>query len=211
MPSDVHAISAELFFLPITTRVPLKFGPETLTTVTVARVRLRVEDATGAVSEGWGETPLSVQWVWPSQVSYQERHEVLKRFTRALTEAWAAFPVSGHPIEVGHTFQREVLPDFLTRTNEVRGQGAEPMPWLAALVCCSPFDIALVDSRMTRRTTSENWEPEIMANTRVAERSTTAEESSGLRATCPFLRASARLWGVAFSVLSCPPGDSAIQ
>ena len=69
MPSDVRAISAELFFLPITTRVPLKFGPETLTTVTVARVRMRVEDITGSVSEGWGETPLSVQWVWPSQVS----------------------------------------------------------------------------------------------------------------------------------------------
>ncbi len=65
-PTDIQPLSAELRFLPVQTRVPLKFGPETLTTVTCARVRVRVADAAGHTAEGWGETPLSVQWVWPS-------------------------------------------------------------------------------------------------------------------------------------------------
>lgn len=47
--TDVRVVGAELYFLPVTTRVPLKFGPETLTSVTCARVRLRVCDAGG----GW--------------------------------------------------------------------------------------------------------------------------------------------------------------
>ena len=43
-PTDVRPVAAALYFLPVQTRVPLKFGPETLTSVTCARVRLRVED-----------------------------------------------------------------------------------------------------------------------------------------------------------------------
>jgi L-alanine-DL-glutamate epimerase-like enolase superfamily enzyme len=144
--SGIRPVSTELYFLPIATRVPLKFGPETLTTVTVARVRMQVADAAGAVAEGWGETPLSVQWVWPSQLSYEERHEELKRFTMRLARAWAGFSVSGHPMEVGHAFQHDVLPGLLAEANAARGEGAEPMPWLAALVCCSLFDIALHDA-----------------------------------------------------------------
>jgi L-alanine-DL-glutamate epimerase-like enolase superfamily enzyme len=49
-------------------------------------------------------------------------------------------------MEVGHAFQRDVLPDLLVDFNAERESGAEPMPWLAALVCCSPFDIALHDA-----------------------------------------------------------------
>ena len=32
--SDARPVAAELYLLPVTTRVPLKFGPETLTSVT---------------------------------------------------------------------------------------------------------------------------------------------------------------------------------
>jgi L-alanine-DL-glutamate epimerase-like enolase superfamily enzyme len=143
--TDVRPRATELYLLPVETRVPLKFGPETLTYVTCARVRLEVADGQGRVAEGWGETPLSVQWVWPSQVSYHERHETLKHFCVLLAEAWAGFEASGHPIEVGHAFQQQVLPALLEQVNRER-EGAEPMPWLAALVCCSAFDIALHDA-----------------------------------------------------------------
>ena len=88
-PYDVYPKGTSLHFLPVETRVPLKFGPETLTHVTCARVRLRVEDTFGHAAEGWGETPLSVQWVWPSALSYDERHEALKTFTARLAEAWS--------------------------------------------------------------------------------------------------------------------------
>jgi len=149
--TDVRPSGVQLYFLPVETRVPLKFGPETLTYVTCARVRLDVVDAGGHDASGWGETPLSVQWAWPSQLSYAERHEVLQRFCWMLAEAWSGFDVYGHPIEVGHAFQQQVLPGLLKELNEERAAKdpdgvVEPMPWLAALICCSAFDIALHDA-----------------------------------------------------------------
>ncbi len=143
---DVRVVGASLYFLPVETRVPLKFGPETLTHVTCARARITVADADGRTAEGWGETPLSVQWVWPSRLSYEQRHQALRQFCIALTEAWAKFPCGGHPIEIGYEFQQQVLPALLAEANRKHGPGAEGMPWLAALVCCSAFDIALHDA-----------------------------------------------------------------
>jgi L-alanine-DL-glutamate epimerase-like enolase superfamily enzyme len=144
-PTDVRPTAVRLYFLPVQTRVPLKFGPETLTHVTCARVRMTVAGASGNAAVGWGETPLSVQWVWPSRTSYDERHEALKGFCLRLAGAWAAFELWGHPIEVGHAFIADALPALLADFNAAR-TGAEPMPYLAALVCCSAFDIALHDA-----------------------------------------------------------------
>lgn len=143
---DVRSVAASLYLLPIKTRVPLKFGPEITTEVTCARVRLTVRNAAGREAVGWGETPLSVQWVWPSPLSYEARLEVLKRFTVLLVDAWACFEEQGHPLEIGHAFLKQVLPGLLEIINTERGPDAEPMPWLAALVCCSAFDLALHDA-----------------------------------------------------------------
>lgn len=143
--TDVRPTAAALYLLPIHNRMPLKFGRETVTEVTCARVRLRVEDAQGRGAEGWGETPLSVQWVWPSEMSYEHRHEALKALCGRLAHAWANFRERGHPLEVGHAFLEAELPRLLEGFNRERG-GAEPMPWLAALVCCAAFDIAFHDA-----------------------------------------------------------------
>jgi len=143
--TDIRAIDTELYWIPVETRVPLKFGTETLTYVTCARASVTVADRSGRTAVGWGETPLSVQWVWPGTLSYEERHQVLKDFCMSLAQAWASFEEAGHPIEVGHAFQQQALPRLLRETNQQRGE-AEPMPWLAALVCCSLFDIALHDA-----------------------------------------------------------------
>ena len=76
----LHRIpGVRVYFLPVRTRVPLKFGPETLTSVTCARVALQVVDQDGAAAEGWGETPLSVQWVWPGTLPYERRCGVVQR------------------------------------------------------------------------------------------------------------------------------------
>jgi len=143
-PTDIHVIGARLYFLPVQTRLPLKFGPETLTSVTCARVCVTVTDTPGRTAEGWGETPLSVQWVWPGKLSYETRDGALKEFCAALARAWTDFESRGHPVEVGHDFQEHALPGLLKQFNERRG--GEPMPWLAALVCCSLFDLALHDA-----------------------------------------------------------------
>jgi L-alanine-DL-glutamate epimerase-like enolase superfamily enzyme len=147
-PTDIRPVAVELYFLPITARMPLKFGPEVTTEVTCARVKMTVEDSRGRRAEGWGETPLSVQWVWPSQLSYAERHEALKGLCLRIAEAWPSGPhLAGHPLEVGHRFLEMTLPSLTSAFNrDQRGEEADPVPWLAALVCNSPFDLALHDA-----------------------------------------------------------------
>ncbi|MGI6081530.1 MAG: enolase C-terminal domain-like protein [Limnochordia bacterium] len=161
--TDVRPVAASLYFLPLEVRVPLKFGPEILTYVTVARVKMVVADAEGRTAEGWGETPLSVQWVWPGQLTYEMRHEALKDFCIKLTDAWANFERYGHPIEVGHAFTKQVLPALLEQENVGR-DAEQAMPWLAALVCSSAFDIALHDAYgvLHDRPVYETYGPEFM-------------------------------------------------
>ena len=116
--TDIRVVGARLYFLPLQTRVPLKFGTETVISVTCARACMQVADRQGRVAEGWGETPLSVQWVWPSTTPYERRHDMLRRFTVTLAKAWTGFAATGHPIEVGHDFQQQVLPGLLRNSNE---------------------------------------------------------------------------------------------
>jgi L-alanine-DL-glutamate epimerase-like enolase superfamily enzyme len=163
-PTDIRPVAVKLYFLPVQTRVPLKFGPETLTYVTCARAAMTVESRDGRRAVGWGETPLSVQWVWPSRLGYQERHEALKAFCVRLAAAWAEFGQAGHAMEVGHAFLATRLPKLLAEFNAARG-AAEPMPYLAALVCCSAFDLALHDAYgiANARPTYQTYNAEFMS------------------------------------------------
>ncbi len=86
--TDIWPVAVDLYFLPIQARMPLKFGPETTTEVTCARVKMTIEDSRGHRAAGWGETPLSVQWVWPSRLSYHERHDALKSLCLKIAAAW---------------------------------------------------------------------------------------------------------------------------
>ena len=143
--TDVRVIGASLYLIPVQTRVPLKFGPETLTSVTCARVRIEIRDKDGRTAHGWGETPLSVQWAWPSTLSVAERQDAMIRFCKELTTALSQADVWGHPLEIGHSFLQTLLPALRLRFNE----GADPsrrIPLLASLVCLSAFDIALHDA-----------------------------------------------------------------
>jgi L-alanine-DL-glutamate epimerase-like enolase superfamily enzyme len=148
--TDIRVKAAQLYFLPVTTRVPLKFGPETLTSVTCARVKLTVESVSdGRIAQGWGETPLSVQWVWPSQSAYEPRHRALRDFSKQLIAAWIDFDTTGHPLEIGHAFTEQILDETLSTFNQSRTDtdaNDEPMPHLAALVANASFDIALHDA-----------------------------------------------------------------
>ena len=75
--TDACAVAAEIYLLPVSTRIPLKFGPEVVTKVTCARAKVTVTDRAGRTASGWGETPLSVQWVWPSTLPYDLRHAAI--------------------------------------------------------------------------------------------------------------------------------------
>jgi hypothetical protein len=146
-PTDFRPVAVELHFLPITARMPLKFGPEVTTEVTCARVKMTVEDSQGRRAAGWGETPLSVAWVWPSHLSYHERHDALRSLCLKVAAAWVGWNgPPGHPIEVGHRFLDEALPNLVASFNHSQRQGTEAVPWLGALVCASAFDLALHDA-----------------------------------------------------------------
>lgn len=143
--TDVYPTGVTVYFLPIRNRVPLKFGKETVTSVTCARVRMRVENGKGKSEEGWGETPLSASWVWPSTMSFEDRTRALQDFTLQLAHAWMNVEERGHPIEVGSAFLKHELPGIHQQFNTGRDE-EQKMPWLAALVCCSAFDLALHDA-----------------------------------------------------------------
>jgi len=145
---DVRVTGCELYFIPVQTRVPLKFGTEALTSVTCARAMVTVTGTDGRTAHGWGETPLSVQWVWPSTEPYEPRHVALKDFTTRVAEAWVNSDLSGHPVEIGYAFQQELLPGLRDRYNELGKTAAHKsdLPYLAALLCTSVIDQAVHDA-----------------------------------------------------------------
>ncbi len=143
-PTDIRVVAAELFYLPLENRVPLKFGAQVVTQVTCARARVRVEDRHGRSAEGWGETPLSVAWVWPSTLSWEAREQRLREFCARLADEVCRFGTAGHPLEIGHRFQRDRLDVILSEANAEHA--GEPMPHLAGLVGLSLFDLAIYDA-----------------------------------------------------------------
>ncbi len=147
MKTDINAVSVDVYFIPVETRVPLKFGTQVVTHVTCARVCVTVANKQGQRAQGWGETPLSAEWAWPSSsLGHQERNEVMEDFCRMLAKAWVQFEKAGHPIELGNDFIESILPGLLEELNNKWSEKVGPMPHLAALVCSSAFDVAIHDA-----------------------------------------------------------------
>jgi L-alanine-DL-glutamate epimerase-like enolase superfamily enzyme len=143
LPTDIRVRSASLYFIPVKTRVPLKFGAQVVERAVFTRVCVRVEDSRGRSATGWGETPLSVAWVWPSKLSWDERETRMQDFCGMLAREVVKFDASGHPMELGDAFQRHRLDELLAAHNAAY---SEPMPHLAALVCHSLVDLAIFDA-----------------------------------------------------------------
>lgn len=142
--SDVRVCSVQITKIPVKLRVPLKFGTAAVDDISCVRVKMEVENRQGKRAIGWGETPMSAQWVWPSTVPYHERLGAMETFCEDLETAWTEFQEWGHPMELGSRFQWNVLDPQLDQFNKERG--GEGMPHLGGLVCNSPFDIALHDA-----------------------------------------------------------------
>ena len=147
-PTDIRPLGVEGYLLPVRTRVPLKFGPETLTEVLCLRVRMRVERRDGTRADGWGETPLSVPWTWPSPLTFAERQDAIVAFCRRIAADLRPMLGDGfaHPLALGHRILDDVLPALHRRFNATDRNGREPLPRLAALVALSAFDLAMHDA-----------------------------------------------------------------
>jgi len=131
------AVNAQVSFVGVPLRVPLKFGAETVTHLCDA-----VVEVSAYGSHGVGETPLSASWGWPSaDLSYAFREGKMKAFCRLLAERWPE-PASD-PMCAGHPFVLDELPRLLVEFNAREGCS---MPRLAALICAASFDIAVHDA-----------------------------------------------------------------
>ena len=142
-PKDVKVSDASLYFLPAKMRTPLSFGNQTLTAITCARASVKITDKNGKEVTGWGETPLSVGWVWPSKLPYDLREKALKDFCILLAHRLKNLNDSGHPFEVSHRFISDELPII---REEFSKRLPEEFPELAALSCYASFDIAMHDA-----------------------------------------------------------------
>ena len=125
-----------LTFLPVKMRLPLKFGAETIDSIQIAHVEL---DAYGTT--GRGETPLSVAWAWPSELSFAFRERMMMDFCRTLEKEYLV--ENTDPMSAGYAFLTRRLPEIHARFNR---EHAVEMPHLAAMICTSAFDIALHDA-----------------------------------------------------------------
>ncbi len=127
--SDVCIVDVKVGFLPIKMRLPLKFGTSVIESITCARVRMTVRNRDGKTADGYGETPLSVGWGWPSgDLTFEYREEQMIEFCRRLAPMWICGEFKDHMTH-GNDFK---LPSDI--------------PHLAALICNSVFDIALHDA-----------------------------------------------------------------
>lgn len=145
--SDVCIKNVETVFLPIKMRLPLKFGTSVIESITCCRVKMTVENRDGKTAFGYGETPLSVGWGWPSaDLSFEYREEKMIGFCKKLAPMWLTDSFKDH-MEHGSDFD---LP--------------EDIPHLAALICNSAFDIALHDAfgRVNGVNTYETYNAEYM-------------------------------------------------
>lgn len=144
-PTDIQIESVSFCFLPVEMRMPLKFGSESVSSVNCIRVAVSVCGRDGQRAVGWGETPLSVTWAWPSAtLSYSARYDAMVELCHELAEGWANGSTSGHPLEIGHAFLDGRMPGMLETFNASR-RGAE-VPLLAALIASSAFDLAVHDA-----------------------------------------------------------------
>ena len=142
---DARIQACRLYFLPVSNRVPLKFGHETVLGVTCARVAATIAGRAGECATGWGETPLNASWIWPSPMEYAERDAALRDFCRLLSSRLPCFSEWGHAMELGYLFMENELPGLWTEFNADREEERR-LPWLAALVSYSAFDLAVHDA-----------------------------------------------------------------
>jgi len=127
---------ASVQFLPVTMRLPLKFGAETIRSIQIAHAEVACFGATGR-----GETPLSVGWAWPSELSFGFREEKMTAFCELLAREYN--PAGKDPMSAGYRFLTEKLPLLHERFNR---EHKVEMPHLAALICASAFDLAMHDA-----------------------------------------------------------------
>lgn len=144
-PTDIRVRDVYFEYEDFRYRTPIKFGGTALDRVTVLNVRITVESRTGAIATGFGSMPLGNVWAFPSRVlTYDQTLAAMRFIASRVAEDYRACGLTGHPIDITHHLEPELLHagNDYTALNQL----AEPVPKLAVLVVASAFDAALHDA-----------------------------------------------------------------
>lgn len=145
IPSDIRIIDAEAYFSHEYPRAALKFGGRVAGKVTLAHVRVRVQNGLGRVADGWGAILLSHYWAFPTgTIDHDTKDMLMRRVTSAYCQRLKDFTAFAHPIDIFMALQPELHEISLRVCQEMAV--AEAMPYLGAMVCASPLDAALHDA-----------------------------------------------------------------
>ena len=121
------------------------FGASTAGDLTLAHVRVRVEDRQGRSANGWGAIFLSHPWAFPgTDPDGQRKNDLMKALVTAYGSRLAGGEVWGHPLDHFLAIQPELGPIAATVAAE-RGIAAA-IPALFSLVSLSPLDAAIHDA-----------------------------------------------------------------
>jgi L-alanine-DL-glutamate epimerase-like enolase superfamily enzyme len=126
-------------------RTPIKFGGTVLDRATLLNVTVRARTAGGRGTRGFGSMPLGNVWSFPSKVmSYDVTLGAMKALADRVARITAAYHEPGHPVEISHVLEPEVLKAAEEVSRDL--SLPEPIPKLCALVVASPFDAAIHDA-----------------------------------------------------------------
>lgn len=129
----VRVVAVDTFFSTERPSAAFGFGAAAIDTLTLAHVRVRLQDRKGQEAEGWGAIFLSHPWAYPDAArSAAEKDRRMRDFSIAMGESVIDTGAFGHPLD-----------HFLTLEAGLSQSG---MPRLAALVAISPLDAAIHDA-----------------------------------------------------------------
>jgi L-alanine-DL-glutamate epimerase-like enolase superfamily enzyme len=144
-------------------RTPIKFGGVALDRVTTLNARMTVEGGGGARSLGSGSMPLGNVWAFPSRVlTYDQTLAAMRFIASRVAEEYRCCGLSGHPIDITHRLEPELL--HAGKDYTALHQLVEPVPDLAVLVVASAFDAALHDAygKLHGRNCYQTYGPEFL-------------------------------------------------
>lgn len=146
-------------------RTPIKFGGNIVDKVTLLNVNCVVKSRDGRTAKGFGSMPMGNVWAFPSKVMpYDETLNAMRKHAEKIVKIFRGYKEYGHPVDVGHTLEPEVLKAAEEINKELSLK--EPMPKLCSLVTMSPFDAAVHDAfgKLVGKNCFQTYGPEFMTH-----------------------------------------------
>jgi L-alanine-DL-glutamate epimerase-like enolase superfamily enzyme len=144
-PTDARIRDVYFEYEDFRYRTPIKFGGIALDRVTILNVRMTIESGAGKTATGFGSMPLGNVWAFPSRVlTYDQTLAAMRFIASRVAEDYRACGFTGHPIDITHHLE----PELLHAGNDYTAlhRLPDPVPKLAVLVVASAFDAALHDA-----------------------------------------------------------------